>query len=87
MNLIAQLEFELAYYDIAIRHISHYTTGTPQIWIENLYYSLFFAVNVALLENGYNITSNVKVTIFVKKIIVGKNMELEMQAPLKREFV
>ena len=27
MNIIAQLEFELTYYDIAVQHISHYNTG------------------------------------------------------------
>ena len=28
VNVIAWLEFELAYYDIAIEHVSHYATGT-----------------------------------------------------------
>ena len=28
-NLIAQLEFALVYYDVAVQHISHYTTGIP----------------------------------------------------------
>ena len=27
MNLLALLEFELAYYDIVVQHISHYATG------------------------------------------------------------
>ena len=31
MNVIAQLEFELAYYDVAVQHISHDTTGVPDI--------------------------------------------------------
>ena len=31
VNLIAQLEFELAYYKIAVQHISHYTTGIPKV--------------------------------------------------------
>ena len=26
---IARLEFELDYYDVAIQHVRHYTTGTP----------------------------------------------------------
>ena len=31
MNVLAQLEFELADYDIAVQHINHYTTGTAPI--------------------------------------------------------
>ena len=26
VNVIAQLEFELAYYDVAVHHVSHYVT-------------------------------------------------------------
>ena len=29
MNVIARLEYELAYYDSAVHHFNHYTTGTP----------------------------------------------------------
>ena len=29
MNTIAQLEFEHAYYNLTVQHISHYITGTP----------------------------------------------------------
>ena len=29
VNIIAQQEFELAYYDIAVQYVSHYTTETP----------------------------------------------------------
>ena len=30
VNVIAQLEFELAYYNVAVQHVSHYATGiTP----------------------------------------------------------
>ena len=32
MNLIAWLEFELVYCNVAVEHISHYTTGTDVIW-------------------------------------------------------
>ena len=32
MNVIARLEFELAYYDVAVQRINHCTTGTyPKI--------------------------------------------------------
>ena len=27
VNVIARLEFELAYYDIIVQHVSHYATG------------------------------------------------------------
>ena len=30
VNVIAQEEFELAYYDVAVHHISNYTMGTHQ---------------------------------------------------------
>ena len=30
VNVIAQLEFELAHYDAVVWHLSHYTMGTPQ---------------------------------------------------------
>ena len=29
VNVMARLEFELVYYDVAIQHASYYSTGTP----------------------------------------------------------
>ena len=29
VNVIAWLEFELAYYDVTVQHFNHYTTGNP----------------------------------------------------------
>ena len=29
MNVIVRREFELAYYDVAVKHINHHTTGAP----------------------------------------------------------
>ena len=38
VNVIAQLEFKLTYYDSAVQHFNYYTTRTPpelfDIWIE-----------------------------------------------------
>ena len=31
MNVITQLEFELAYTETAIKHFNHYVTGTPHL--------------------------------------------------------
>ena len=31
--LLAQPEFEITYYDVTVRHVSHYTTGTPYAYI------------------------------------------------------
>ena len=31
VNLIAQLEFAHAYYDVAVQYVSHYTTQTPSV--------------------------------------------------------
>ena len=35
VNIIVQLEFELANYDVAVMQISYYAIGTPQKYIEN----------------------------------------------------
>ena len=32
MNVIARLEYELAYYDSAVHRFNHYTTRTPKQW-------------------------------------------------------
>ena len=29
VNAVAQLEFEFAYYDVTVQHVSHYVPGTP----------------------------------------------------------
>ena len=42
MNISAQLEFELAFYDVTVQYVSHYTTGTsPNLkkYFQILYYS------------------------------------------------
>ena len=31
MNVIVPLEFELAYYDVTVQHVSHYTIGSTPI--------------------------------------------------------
>ena len=31
MTIITPLEFELAYYHVAVHHVSHYATGTPTL--------------------------------------------------------
>ena len=30
VNLIERLEFELTYFDVAVKHVTHYSTGTSQ---------------------------------------------------------
>ena len=37
VNIIAQLEFELAYYDIEIQHVIHYATGNPYLTLVILF--------------------------------------------------
>ena len=51
VNVIAQLEFELAHYDITVQHISYYTTLL-------LWYGGTSGVKVIIIENGHNISSN-----------------------------
>ena len=33
VNVIARLEYELAYYDSAVHHFNHYTTRTPPTFL------------------------------------------------------
>ena len=33
VNVIERLEFELVYYDVTVRHFSHYTIGTTRSWM------------------------------------------------------
>ena len=33
VNVIVQQEFELSYYDVAVRHVNHGVTGTPPIMV------------------------------------------------------
>ena len=37
MNVIARLEYELAYYDSAVRRFNHYTTRTPPFYINDFF--------------------------------------------------
>ena len=43
MNVIARLEYELAYYDFAVHRFNHYTTRTPPPvgWISRFFHSVF----------------------------------------------
>ena len=41
VNLIAQLDFELTYYNAAVQYISHYTTMAPVI----KYFDIIFRTN------------------------------------------
>ena len=42
VNIIAQLEFELTYYNITVQHISNYAMGTPyQIFNNTEYWPTF----------------------------------------------
>ena len=49
VNIIAQLEYEHAYYDSAVRHFNHYTTRTPPqyIWLILIIYTQLYVVHLA----------------------------------------
>ena len=51
MNIIVWLDFELAYYDAAVHHVSHYTMGIPLPTWERYEskFSLFFMAYQPLL--------------------------------------
>ena len=42
MNVFAPLEFELAYFDVAALHVSHYTAGTLRLFHITNNFSNFF---------------------------------------------
>ena len=42
VNVIARLEYELAYYDSAVHRFNHYTTRTPPSAIEQIFSPPFF---------------------------------------------
>ena len=54
VNVIARLEYELAYYDSAVHHFNHYTTRTPPRIKENQFFfpSIFYE-KVLELEEFY----------------------------------
>ena len=39
MNAVERLEFELAYYDVAVQDVSHYATEMPT---QNIYHLIFY---------------------------------------------
>ena len=51
MNIIAQLEFELAYYNVTVQHISHYIMGFPAN--HTLLDPLAFDANIAAAVTAY----------------------------------
>ena len=46
VNVIAQLEFELSYYDITVQHVSHYTTRTSSDFIMKWLFIAWLFVNL-----------------------------------------
>ena len=49
VNIIVRLEFELVSYDVAVEHISHYVTGTPNF---KRYAGITFAFSLYLVLHG-----------------------------------
>ena len=49
MNVIARLEYELAYYDSAVHHFNHYTTRTPHPSLVKDYFFIFDFVLFAIM--------------------------------------
>ena len=41
VNVIARVEYELAYYDSAVHRFNHYTTRTPRIVYKYLYITIY----------------------------------------------
>ena len=74
VNVTARLEFELAYYDVVVKHVSHCTTGTlclQLVWIQFYFfetsrYSMvkelrlpdYFPKCISILGNAYNFVQN-----------------------------
>ena len=65
VNAIVQLEFQLAYYDIAVQHTSHYSAGTPHNYRPRIKFKGYNKLTLTeqhFLSNDY-INKNVKFTI------------------------
>ena len=63
MNVIARLEYELAYYDSAVHHFNHYTTRTPS----NLVGKFSGRYEVSTYPRQKNPNHNNKTTNKIKK--------------------
>ena len=56
VNVIARLEYELAYYDSAVHRFNHYTTRTPSNNVEN--HSLMYTTDIKeTLQRRYKVSS------------------------------
>ena len=54
VNVIVQLEFELAYYDVAVQHVSHYAMGLAfhlSVWHLKRLINIYFATGLLVLSN------------------------------------
>ena len=49
VNVMAQMKYELAYYDIAVQYVSHSTTGPPPVF----YYYFLFKLYQSIYPNKY----------------------------------
>ena len=56
MNIIARLEYELAYYDSAVHRFNHYTTRTPISYNGN-HYTINSSPNEIYIIDGFTIVS------------------------------
>ena len=65
VNVMARLEYELAYYDSAVHRFNHYTTKTPLMQFVNkrIYYKPIpggaHGVMVIVVGNGHGDTSSI----------------------------
>ena len=54
VNVIAQPEIELAYYDVAVQHFSNYTTETAPIILSNVFTHICVCVCVCVCASKPN---------------------------------
>ena len=63
MNIMIQLEFELAYYEVAVWHISHYTIGIPLLNLATLQISLDTGISILQKDLIFGIYFKLNLTI------------------------
>ena len=69
MNVIARLEYELAYYDSAVHRFNHYTTRTPLVkgWGKYLHWFSFFLTVESRFDKAKITSSNQNRFIMIVK--------------------
>ena len=86
MNIIAWLEFELAYYNVTVKHISHYTMGGGDSLTDNshLYYNLKIQIHGTLHKIYFSDTITIKIYWYIEAPVY---LILEVKKSIKYSII